>query len=105
MLLILLLALGVVLTAAWAVYAANLPSCTNLCSQDNCDSFCASRGYTCVATEVGCNTDNQPYCHYSCLTPGGAIPIYTPGACAKDCGSTGGNPGGSPIFKKQPTNP
>ena len=103
-LLILLLALGVVLGVGWAVYAANLPLCSNLCSQANCDTFCASRGYTCVSTEVGCGVDG-PYCHYNCLAEG-SIPQYTPGPCAKDCGGGNNqNPGGSPIFKKQPTNP
>ena len=102
---ILLLAFGVVLGVGWAVYAANLPLCSNLCSQANCDSFCADRGYTCVSTEVGCDLDGKPYCHYNCLIPGGPIPQYTPGPCAKDCGGNDPNPGGSPIFKKHPTNP
>ena len=103
---IVLFAFGVVLAAAWAVYAANLPLCTDLCSRANCDSFCAGMGYTCVRTEVGCTLDLHPYCHYICRTPGGDT-HYNPGPCAGDFCTPpgGGNPGGSPIFKKQPTNP
>ena len=68
---------------------------TSYC-QSLCDEYCVSKTSSCKkATLNACDSNNQQVCQVRCVNGSGYDPTC-------NCSSP---PGGSPIFKKQPTNP
>ena len=64
--------------------------------QSLCDEYCTSKTSTCKkATLNACDANGQQECSVLCVNGSGYHPTCS-------CSSP---PGGSPIFKKQPTNP
>lgn len=75
--------------------------CNTQCSANNCDVTCGSaHGYCNPPYQIICG-GRQGYCVYEC---GDGSTIFV--ACFDaGCAHPGGGGGGSPVFKKVPTNP